>query len=259
MKQSLSIFKIGGNVIENAQELSRYLLEFTKVEGPKILVHGGGRRASQILPKLGIEPKMVNGRRITDAATLDVVVMVYGGLVNKRIVAQLQALGTNAIGMSGADANSIQAHKRPIKEVDYGFAGDIDAVDATMLTNILNLGLTPVFCALTHDCNGQLLNTNADTIASTLAVGMSTNFKTTLNYCFEFDGVLKDVSDKNSVIKKIDAKSYQCLITEGIIADGMLPKLHNCFQALEHGVKEVRIGNLGLFDDSTTNYTSLIL
>lgn len=259
MKSRLSIFKIGGNLIEDEKGLQGFLQLFSKVEGHKILVHGGGKKASELLPKLGITPQMINGRRITDLKTLEVVTMVYGGLVNKTTVAKLQALGINAIGMSGADANSIQAHKRPVKEIDYGFAGDIDGIDASLLTSVLNLGLTPVFCALTHDQKGQLLNTNADTIASALAIGLSNEFETTLNYCFELKGVLKDIKDNSSVIQKIDSKSYETLVSEGIIADGMLPKLHNCFQALKNGVAEVRIGNLGLFEKSTTNYTSLVL
>lgn len=259
MKQNLSIFKIGGNIIENEAELQKFLQLFSQLEGSKILVHGGGKKATELLPKLGIEAKMVNGRRITDSKTLDVVTMVYGGLVNKTIVAKLQALKCNAIGMSGADANSIRAHKRPVKEVDYGFAGDVDGVDSSMVKNILNLGLTPVFCALTHDENGQLLNTNADTIASVLATGLSNHFHTTLNYCFELNGVLENIKDKTSVIPEIDSIAYQKLVEEGIIAAGMLPKLHNSFQALENGVSEVRIGNLGLFENKTSNYTRLVL
>jgi len=255
----LNIVKIGGNIIEDEGELNNVLTLFSQRKGHNILVHGGGKKASELLPQLGIEPKMVNGRRITDAATLDVVVMVYGGLVNKKIVAKLQALNTNAIGMSGADANSIRAHKRPLKDVDYGFAGDIDGVDAPKIAEILKIGLTPVFCALTHDQNGQLLNTNADTIASALAIGLSTQFETTLSYCFELNGVLKDLHDPTSVIQKIDSKSYEKLVEEGSIADGMLPKLHNCFEALQNGVSEVRIGHLGLFDEKSTNYTSLVL
>lgn len=229
------------------------------MEGYKILVHGGGKKASEMLAKLGIQPKMKNGRRITDGQSLDVVTMVYGGLVNKNIVAQLQALGTNTLGLSGADANTILAQKRPVKEIDYGFAGDIEHVETDTLTKLLQTGLTPVFCALTHDGKGQLLNTNADTIASALAVGLSANFDTTLNYCFEFNGVLKDINDKDSVIKRIDTTSYQKLIADGTISDGMLPKLHNCLEALRQGVSEVRIGNLGLFDTSCTNYTRLVL
>lgn len=259
MRKKLSIFKIGSNIIENGAQLYQFLKLFSAVEGPKILVHGGGKKASELLPKLGIEPKMVHGRRITDTKTLDVVTMVYGGLVNKTIVAQLQGLNTDAIGMSGADANSICAHKRPVRDIDYGFAGDVDGINAPRLSEILNIGLTPVFCALTHDRNGQLLNTNADTIASALAVGLSSLFKTTLNYCFELNGVLKDIHDKASVIQKIDSKSYEKLLEDGSIAEGMLPKLHNCFEALKNGVSEVRIGNLGLFEKENINYTRLVL
>ncbi len=259
MSKSLSIIKIGGNIIEDEPELSKFLAFFSKLEGYKILVHGGGKKANHVLEKMGINPKMVNGRRITDLESLDVAIMVYGGLTNKKIVAQLQALNCNAIGMSGADANAIQAHKRPVKEIDYGFAGDIDGVSTNTLNSILELGLTPVFCALTHDQKGQLLNTNADTIASELAIGMSKNFETTLYYCFELKGVLRDFEDKTSVIKKIDSASYANLISDGIIADGMLPKMHNCFHALNNGVKEVRMGNLALFEKENTNYTRLVL
>ncbi|WP_350293063.1 acetylglutamate kinase [uncultured Croceitalea sp.] len=259
MKHNLSIVKIGGNIIENETELSKFLTLFSKIDGPKILVHGGGKKANQVLQKMGIEPKMVNGRRITDIASLDVAIMVYGGLTNKKIVAELQSMNCNAIGMSGADANAIIAHKRPIKEIDYGFAGDVDSVSNKTLSSILELGLTPIFCALTHNQKGQLLNTNADTIASELAIGMSADFETTLYYCFELNGVLKNFDDKNSVIKNIDSDAYKTLITEGVIADGMLPKMHNCFHALKKGVKEVRIGNLALFDNSNTNYTTLVL
>ena len=255
----LNIFKIGGNIIENQEELMTFLKSFSEIDGHKILVHGGGKSATELLLKLGIVPLMIQGRRITDSETLEVVTMVYGGQVNKTIVAKLQALGINALGMSGADANSIQAHKRPVTEIDYGFAGDVDGIDASILTSLLNLGLTPVFCALTHDQNGQLLNTNADTIASALAIGLSDEFKTTLNYCFELNGVLKDIDDKTSVIQKMDSKSYETLVSEGIIAEGMLPKLHNCFQALKNGVAEVRIGNLGLFEKENSNYTTLTL
>ena len=259
MKQALSIFKIGGNIIENDKELHKFLQSFSKVTGNKILIHGGGKKATELLFKLGIEPKMVNGRRITDEATLDVVTMVYGGLVNKTIVAKLQAMGTNAIGMSGADANSIHAHKRPTTTIDYGFAGDVDGINADLIKNLLGLGTTPIFCALTHDQKGQILNTNADTIASTLAVGLSDLYTVTLNYCFELKGVLKNITDNNSVIKKIDSKSYETLVAKGIIANGMLPKLHNCFEALKHGVSEVRIGNMGLFEKENANFTKLVL
>lgn len=259
MRQELYIVKIGGNIIENDQELAKFLRAFSKIEGAKILVHGGGKKANQILEKMGIAPKMVNGRRITDTESLDVAIMVYGGLTNKKIVSKLQALKCNAIGMSGADGNSIKAHKRPVQDVDYGFAGDVDGVSNETISNILNIGLTPVFCALTHDQNGQLLNTNADTIASALAVGMSKNFDAVLNYCFELNGVLEDINDKSSLIKRIDSQSYQHLKSTAAIHDGMLPKLDNCFHALQHGVKEVRIGNLDLFEKENTNYTTIVL
>lgn len=255
----LSIVKIGGKIIENEVELGKFLNLFTALKGLKILVHGGGKKATELLPKLGIAPKMVNGRRITDKDTMDVVTMVYGGLVNKKIVAQLQSRNCNALGMSGADADSIQAHKRPVTTIDYGFVGDVDGVAAKKLGEILSIGLTPVFCALTHDGKGQLLNTNADTIAAYVAARMSQNFETTLYYCMELGGVLRDINDKDSIIKKIDPKGYQKLVADGIIADGMLPKMHNCFHALEHGVKQVRIGNLALFEKEKTNYTTLVL
>lgn len=257
--KNVKIVKIGGNIIENEGELEKFLQLFSLLDGPKILVHGGGKKASQLLPKLGIAPKMTNGRRITDAATLDVVVMVYGGLVNKNVVAQLQAKGTNAIGLSGADGNSIQAHKRPVKDIDYGFAGDVEGVNTAVIAGLLDQGLTPVFCALTHDQKGQLLNTNADTIAAELAIGLSKDFRATLNYCFELNGVLRDIKDAQSVIPHIDSESYKVLVADGVIADGMLPKMHNCFQALERGVAEVRIGNLGLFEKENSSYTTLVL
>lgn len=259
MKSKLSVFKIGGNIIEDEAELQKFLQFFSLMDSPKILVHGGGKKASELLTKLGIEPKMIDGRRITDNDTLDVAVMVYGGLVNKKIVAKLQALNTNAIGLSGADANSVQAYKRPVKEVDYGFAGDVEVIAAKTISAMLSIGLTPVFCALTHDKKGQLLNTNADTIAAELSIGLSDRYKVVLNYCFELKGVLSDIDDENSLIKKIDSNSYEDLVSQGIIANGMLPKLHNCFHALKKGVNEVRIGNLGLFDNEDTNYTRLVL
>lgn len=259
MKQKLNILKIGGNIIEYDLELQKFLKLFAAMKGHKILVHGGGKKASELLAKLGIEPKMDGGRRITDEPTLDVAIMVYGGLTNKKIVAKLQALDCNAMGMSGADANAIRAHKRPVVDIDYGFAGDVDSVDSKKLVKILGIGLTPVFCALTHDKKGQLLNTNADTIASALAIGLSPIFDTVLNYCFEFDGVLYNTKDPSSLIQNINSESYQNLVADGVISEGMLPKMHNCFHALQHGVTEVRIGNLGLFDTKTNIYTSLVL
>ena len=259
MKQTLSIIKIGGNLIEDNAALNSFLTAFSELSGLKILVHGGGKKASEVLAQLGITPQMINGRRITDRDTLDVVTMVYGGLINKDLVARLQALGCNALGMSGADANSIEARKRPIKEVDYGFAGDVANVNAEKLNQILQIGLTPVFCALTHNGKGQLLNTNADTIASEIAISLSTNYHIVLYYCFELPGVLEDIKDPKSIITKINGNSYQKLVDKGIIAQGMLPKIHNAFASLKNGVREVRIGNLNVFQKEKNNYTTLVI
>ncbi|MBT9187407.1 acetylglutamate kinase [Zobellia russellii] len=255
----LSIIKIGGNVIENKEELSKFLKAFSELEGPKILVHGGGKLATQLGKRLGIESKLIGGRRITDEKNLELITMVYGGLVNKNIVAELQSLNCNAIGLSGADGDTIQAHKRPVKDIDYGFAGDVDGVNATVITKLLEAGLTPVFCAMTHNGEGQLLNTNADTIASELAIGMSSSYETTLYYCFEKKGVLMDVTDEESVVKHIDTESYKTLLEQKIIADGMLPKMENCFHALKQNVHQVRIGDIGMLDPKSTLFTTLTL
>lgn len=259
MNEKLSIVKIGGNVIEHPDQLSRFVELFSKLEGPKILVHGGGKKATQIGEKLGIKAQMSNGRRITDDQSLEVVVMVYAGLVNKNIVAQLQARGCNAIGLSGADGNCIQAHKRPVKEIDYGYAGDIDNINSQVINDLLQAGLTPVFCALTHDEKGQLLNTNADTIASEVAIGMSDIFETTLYYCFEKKGVLKEITDEDSVIKHIDSNLYEQLLKNGVIADGMLPKLHNCFNALRKNVSRVCIGDINMLTPDSNLFTTITL
>lgn len=257
--EKLSIVKIGGNIIEDAAALSAFLKLFANLEGKKILVHGGGKRATQVASKLGIASKMVNGRRITDAETLEVITMVYGGLVNKNIVAQLQALDINAIGLTGADANSITSDKRPIKEVDFGFVGDVKKVAHNAIDKLIAANFTPVFCAITHDGNGQLLNTNADTITSQVAVGMSNLYDVSIYYCFELNGVLKDINDKNSVIKHIDSKLYKELLDQGIIADGMLPKLENCFDALNHGVKTINMGSTSMLTQENDNFTRITL
>ncbi len=259
MKPTLSIVKIGGNVIENKQELSEFLTLFSDLKGFKILVHGGGKLATEISRKMGIGSKMVGGRRITDEKGLEVIIMVYAGLTNKNIVAELQSKSCNAIGMSGADGNAIQAHKRPVKDIDYGFAGDVDGVDEGLLPHLLTLGLTPVFCAVTHNGKGQLLNTNADTIASELAIGLCKLYETTLYYCFEKNGVLKDVSDEHSVIKYIDTGTYKDLLEKGIIANGMLPKMTNCFHALSNGVSKVCIGNRSMLAKNEKLYTTISL
>ncbi len=259
MTEKLAIVKIGGNVIENKKELSKFLVLFSKMGGAKILVHGGGKKATETLKKMGIVPKMVGGRRITDAESLEIVVMVYGGLTNKTIVAELQANSCNAIGLSGADGNTIQAHKRAVKNIDYGFAGDVDGVNSEIISSLLKSGLVPVFCALTHDGKGQLLNTNADTIASELAIGLSAIYETTLYYCFEKKGVLKDVNDDESVMKHIDSETYKNLLDEKIIADGMLPKIENCFHALNKNVTKVCIGNISMLDGKSELFTTITL
>jgi len=243
MKQ-LTIIKIGGNVIDNSANLHQFLLDFTALPGDKILVHGGGKIATELGESLGIEAKMVDGRRITDIETLRIVTMVYAGLINKNMVAQLQAKGSNAIGLTGADGNIIQAKKRPVKEIDYGFVGDLDekSVSAETLNKLLQAGLVPVLCAITHDGETQLLNTNADTIASSVAVAMSALYETRLVYCFEKKGVLKDVTDDDSVVREIKADEFEGLKADGTVQGGMIPKLHNAFEAIKKGVSAVYIG-----------------
>jgi len=259
MKPILTIVKIGGNVINDDDALTSFLKDFASIEGLKILVHGGGKKASELAAQIGHTPKMVNGRRVTDKANLDVVTMVYAGLLNKKIVAQLQEYDCNAIGLSGADANSIKAHKRVVKDIDYGYAGDVDEVNDSVIKLLLENNLTPVFCAITHDKNGQLLNTNADTIASEIASGLANHYQIVLIYCFEKNGVLKDVKDDNSVIENIDSKSYAALKDKNIIADGMLPKLENCFYALNKGVTKIIIGNPSVIVNKDQKHTSLKL
>ena len=240
----LNVIKIGGNVIDNSENLHRFLLAFNKLPGDKILIHGGGKIATELGTTLGVEAKMVEGRRITDIETLRVVTMVYAGLINKNVVAQLQEKGCNAIGLTGADGNIISAVKRPVKDIDYGFVGDLDSssVAADTLENLLNAGLTPVLCAITHDGEGQLLNTNADTIASAVAVAMSAKYETSLIYCFEKRGVMRDIDDDGSLVQEIKMAEFEGLKAEGIVSGGMIPKLHNAFEAIRSGVNAVYIG-----------------
>ncbi len=249
------VIKVGGNVIDNPALLDRFLADFAAVPGKKILIHGGGKIATRIGDKLGIESKYVDGRRITDADTIDVVTMVYGGLVNKQVVAQLQAKGCNAIGLTGADANIMPAVKRPVKTIDYGFVGDIPAgtVRAEPVKLLLDAGFTPVFSPLTHDGNGQILNTNADTIAASLAIALSAHYPVRLIYCFEKKGVLRNAADDDSVINLINRDIYKTLLAEGVLSDGILPKLDNAFAAIENGVKEVLIGHAGDVRNNTTD------
>ena len=243
MKPSLEIVKIGGGIIDREPDLLEFLRLFAELSGPKILVHGGGKGASDLLASLGIAPQLVNGRRLTDAATLDVVTMFYAGKTNKQIVAALQKEGVNALGLTGADGNVIRAVKRPVRDVDYGFVGDLSeaSVDDRMISQLLTLGLTPVFCPINHDGRGQLLNTNADTIAASVAKALSREYAVTLHFCFEKNGVLADVNDNNSVIPKITPADYAELKQQEIIAAGMLPKLENAFDALHFGVEKVII------------------
>jgi acetylglutamate kinase len=255
--ETLKIIKIGGNIIDNNKALATFLSAFSKLEGLKILVHGGGKLATQLAKQMNIPVKMNEGRRITDSDTLDIITMVYAGKINKNIVAQLQVNNCNSIGFSGADGNSIVSVKRSIQPIDYGFVGDVKKVNTKTLEVLLNNNITPVFCAITHDENGQLLNTNADTIASELAIGFAKQFKTELYYCFEKNGVLKDINDDDSVIKSINTATYQNLIAYGIIADGMLPKLNNCFHAINNNVNKVCIGKPEMLFETNTLYTTI--
>jgi acetylglutamate kinase len=253
--KSLQVIKIGGNVIDNPESLQQFIADFAMLQGPKILVHGGGKIATKLAEDLGIKSKMLEGRRITDVESLKVVTMVYAGLINKNIVAGLQSENCNAIGLSGADGNMIRATRRlPQKvlsggedlgeAVDYGFVGDLDesSIDRKGLYKLLEAGFTPVFSAITHDGKGQLLNTNADTIASAISIAMSVEYETSLIFCFEKAGVLMDVEDESSVIKSIDQHYYNELKLQGIINDGMIPKMDNAFEAINKGLKEVYIG-----------------
>ena len=235
------VIKIGGNIVDNDEILEQFLDIFSQDTKPRVLVHGGGKIATRISKALNIETQMVDGRRVTDAETLKVVTMVYAGIINKTIVSKLQARGVNAIGLCGADGNVIQSHKRENSKVDYGFVGDVDQVDGAFLQKLIADGYTPILSPITHDKKGQLLNTNADTIASVSAVALSKLTDTNLTYCFELPGVLTDINDKGSVIENIDPKQYKNLKEEGIIADGMIPKLDNCFDAISAGVSNVRI------------------
>ena len=256
--KTLKIIKIGGNIIDDDSELKQFLKDFATIQGPKILVHGGGKLATKLAQKMHVDVKMAEGRRITDAETLDIITMVYAGKVNKNIVAHLQANNCNAIGFSGADGNSIVSSKRPFKIIDYGFVGDVKKVNTKTLELLLNNNITPVFCAITHDGNGQLLNTNADTIASELAIGFASMYTTELYYCFEKNGVLEDVNNDKSVIENINTASYNTLVDNKIIYEGMLPKLDNCFHAINHKVQKVCIGKSEMLFKANTTHTTIL-
>lgn len=239
--EKLTLIKVGGKIVEEADTLKHLLRDFAAIEGYKVLVHGGGRSATKIASQLGIESKMVNGRRITDADMLHVVTMVYGGLVNKNIVAGLQALDVNALGLTGADMNIMRSEKRPVAEVDYGFVGDVKEVNADLLATLIKHGIVPVLAPLTHDKKGNMLNTNADTIAGEAAKALAKHFDVTLMFCFEKKGVLLDENNDDSVIPELSREEFQDYVEEGVIQGGMIPKLENAFQAIDAGVKEVII------------------
>lgn len=242
MREKLTIVKVGGAVVEDELQLSQLLRDFSAIEGRKVLVHGGGRKATKMAERLGIETKMVNGRRITDADMLEVVTMVYGGLVNKNLVAQLQANGINAIGLTGADAGVIHSHKRPLKNgVDYGFVGDVDNVADSTLAHLIEAGITPVMAPLTHDGEGHILNTNADTIASETAKALARQYDVTLIFSFEKKGVLRNPDDEDSVIPTITHADFEQYKADGTISGGMLPKLENALAAVDAGVSRVII------------------
>lgn len=242
-KNKLSIVKIGGNIVDNPEALKLFLTDFCKLEGKKLLVHGGGVMASKMAKQLGIETKMVNGRRVTDEETLKVVTMVYSGWINKNIVASLQEIGCNAIGLSGADANCIPSNRRSPIPIDFGYVGDPDPekVNSNFISQLIESDIVPVFCAITHDGKGSLLNTNADTIAYSVATGLSKKYETSLYYCFEKEGVLKDINNPDSLINYMTYEECENYKNIGIIADGMIPKMDNSFKAINSGVSEVII------------------
>jgi acetylglutamate kinase len=239
--EKLTIIKVGGKIVEEEETLQQLLTDFSSMKGHKILVHGGGRSATALATRLGIESQMVNGRRITDEETLKVVTMVYAGLINKTIVARLQALNINALGLTGADLNYMRSDKRQVKEVDYGFVGDVKEVNADILADLIHKGVVPVLAPLTHDKMGNMLNTNADTIAGEAAKALAKNFDVTLVYCFEKKGVLMDENDDESVISEITRPLFDDYVAKGIIQGGMIPKLENSFEAIRAGVKQVVI------------------
>ncbi len=240
--EKLYVIKIGGNIVDNPTLLTEFLTAFSKIKGQAILVHGGGKLATSLGTALGVAQTMVEGRRITDAETLKIVTMVYAGYINKNIVAQLQALGVNAMGLTGADANLMSAHKRTGTKIDYGFVGDVDGINESLITQLLNSNMKLVIAPITHDGNGQLLNTNADTIAQSIATGMAKHFQVHLIYGFEREGVLSDLNNPSSVIAFIDRPAYGTLKDQNVIFEGMIPKIDNAYLALEGGVQSVIIG-----------------
>lgn len=246
----LQIVKIGGTVLENEVSRRNFLSVFASLKQPKILIHGGGKSATALAEKMSVPVQMKAGRRITDTAMLEIALMTYGGKLNKTITAELQAMKTNAIGLSGADGNAVQAVKRPVSEIDYGWVGDVVQVNTQLFQHLCALDLVPVCCSLTHDRQGQLLNTNADTMASEIAIALSGVFEVQLIYCFEKQGVLLDIDDPSSLISELTASDFKSLQATGQIADGMIPKLTNCFHALEKGVDDIRIGPVAVLTEN---------
>jgi acetylglutamate kinase len=265
MKPELLVLKIGGNVLDHAPVLAELLREVTTLEKPLILVHGGGKVATQLGERLGIRTQMVDGRRITDADTLQLVTMVYAGLLNKNVVAQLQAMGCNALGLTGADANCMPARKRSHPEIDYGWVGDVDPalLDPAPFQHMLQIGWLPVLCALTHDQKGHLLNTNADTIAASVAICMAAHYRVRLLYCFEKPGVLRNVEDLTSLVEVLNPDTYTAMRKEGTIFAGMIPKLDNAFATLQQGVSEVALFQpadfLAVANHTGRNFTRIVL
>jgi len=257
MKEKLIIIKIGSHILDDASLLEECLDNFSKIKEKKILIHGGGDYATRLSDKMEVSVQKVEGRRITTKETLEVVTMAYAGKINKSIVTALQALGCNGIGLTGADGNCIQCHKREVTEVDYGFAGDIDNINTELIESFLNLNLTPVFCAITHDQKGQLLNTNADTIASEIATAFSKHYRVELKYLSKQKGVLKDMDDKDSVILNINEQKFKKLKEENTITGGMLPKIETALKSVLNGVYKISIGDSSILSDSKGSYTTI--
>ena len=253
--EKITVVKIGGNVIDDPAVLKRFIADFAAMPGPKILVHGGGKVATRLAERLELKVQMVDGRRITDKGTLDVVTMVYAGLVNKQLVASLQAEGCNALGMSGADGNAVTARRRAPQPIDYGFVGDIEKVDSRLLGRLLEAGVTPVFCAIMHDGQGTLLNCNADSVASAIALGAAQIAPAELVFCFEKSGVLRDPDDETTLIREITAESYAALKAEGVVSKGMIPKIENALKAVANGVRSVTIKH----SDTLSNDTGTVI
>ena len=255
--ETLKIVKIGSSILSDQNVLNEFLRDFSQLDGNKILVHGGGKHATELARQLNVEVKMIDGRRITCEDTLDIITMSYAGKINKNIVAILQGLNCNAMGFTGADGNLIQAIKRPVAEVDFGYVGDVIGVNQVLIKQLLEISITPVFCAMTHDSNGSLLNTNADTIASELALNLAAGYQTELYYCFDQPGVMESIDDPDSLITYINPDSFEHLKKNKIISDGMIPKLDNCMHALRNNVEKIFIGNHDLLKPDFDNYTTI--